>query len=125
MKRIFVLITLITLFGGSISADKVIEKSSRRQPEWLAGMQDGYIIVAAEAETLDAAQQKAITGVREQILSAVATKVQSSTAITLHEVTDNGNIQSHRELVSMLSVEAADLPYLANISLARRGLLVV
>ncbi len=117
MKRIFVLITLITLFGGSIiSADKVIEKSSRHQPAWLGGMQDGYIIVAAEAETLDAAQQKAITGIREQILAAVATKVQSSTAITLHEVTDNGNIQSHRELVSLLSVEAADLPYLANIS---------
>ena len=116
MKRILISIVLSTLCGTFAYADKVIESSARRQPSWLGGMQEGYFIASAQAATLEDAQQKAITSLREQIVAAIATKVHSATAITLHEVTDDGVINSHRELNSALTVEAADIPYLANIS---------
>ena len=116
MKRFLTFVTALLLIGAAVAADKVVQSSARHMPKWVGGMEEGFIIVAAEAESLDAAQQKAITGVREQIISAIATRVQSSTSITIHEVADNGSIQSHRELLRNLSVEAADIPYLANIS---------
>lgn len=116
MRRILLSIALSILCGTFAYADKVIESSARRQPSWIGGMQEGYFIASAQAGTLEEAQQKAITSVREQIIAAVATKVHSATSITLHEVTDNGSIKSHKEMNSILTVEAADIPYLANIS---------
>jgi len=116
MRRILLVIACSIFCGTFVFADKVIESSARRQPKWIGGMQEGYFITSAQASSLEEAQQKAITALREQIVAAVATKVHSATAITLHEVTDNGSIQSHKELNSVLSVEAADIPYLANIS---------
>lgn len=82
-------------------------------------MEEGYFIATAEAPTLDEAQQKAITRVREQIIYAVATRVQSSTTITMHTVSDNGEVNEHKEMTGELSVRAADIPYLANISPSR------
>lgn len=116
MKRWITLVTALLLIGAAVAADKVVAKSSRHTPDWIGGMEEGYIIVSAEGITLDEAQQKAMTNVREQIVSAIATRVHYATSITLHEVTDNGSIQSHRELDSKLSVQAADIPYLANVS---------
>lgn len=116
MKRIIICLALFSLVVLPAFADKQIESSERRQPAWVGGMQEGYIIVATEDATLDAAQQKAITAIREQIVSAVATKVHSSTSITMQEVADNGDIRSHRELNTVLSVQAADIPYLADVS---------
>lgn len=116
MKRWITLATALLLIGAAVAADKVVEKSSRHTPDWIGGMAEGYIIVSAEGITLDEAQQKAMTNVREQIVSAVATRLHAFTTITMHEVTDNGNIDFHKELDSRLSVQAADIPYLANIS---------
>jgi hypothetical protein len=116
MKRFLVFASALLFLGAAVAADKVIDSSAKRAPKWVGGMEEGYIIVSAEAETLDAAQQNAITRVREQIISAIATRVHSSTSITMHEVSDNGDIQSHREMDSKLSVQAADIPYLANVS---------
>ena len=93
-----------------------MEKSHKRAPEWIGGMETGYIIVTAEATSLDAAQNKAMTQVREQIISAIATKVHSATNITMHEIAENGQIDSRREVKSELSVTAADIPYLADVS---------
>ena len=116
MKRLLTFISALLLVGAAVAGEKVIESSSRHQPRWIGGMEDGYFIVSAEASSLDAAQEKAITRVREQIVAAVATRVHSATSITMHEVTTNGSINSHKEMKSQLSVEAADIPYLANVS---------
>ena len=116
MKRILVFCTVLLLAGVAVAADKVVQSSSRRTPKWIGGMEEGYFIVSAESGTLNDAQEKAMTQLREQIVSAVATRLHASTTITMHEVTDNGNIDFHKELDSRLSVQAADIPYLANIS---------
>ena len=99
-----------------MAGEKVLQSSSRHMPKWVGGMEEGYFIVSAQADALDAAQQKAMTQIREQIVAAVATHVHSATSITMHEVTTNGSIQSKKEMLSQLSVEAADIPYLANVS---------
>lgn len=116
MKRLLVILSALLPLLAAGASDKVVERSQRRTPDWIGGMQEGYIIVSSDAATLDVAQEKAMTKVREQVLSAIATTVRTSTTITLREVTDNGVINSHRELNTSLSLEAADIPYLANIS---------
>jgi len=116
MKRFLVFASALLLAGAAVAGEKTIESSAKRLPGWAGGMEEGFIIVSAQAAELDAAQQKAITQVREQIISAIATRVHSATSITMHEVTDNGSINSHKEMTSKLSVEAADIPYLADVS---------
>ena len=116
MKRLLTFISALLLVGAAVAGEKVIQSSAKHQPRWIGGMEEGYFIVSAEAASLDAAQEKAITRVREQIISAVATRVHSSTSITMHEITTNGSINSRKEMKSQLSVEAADIPYLANVS---------
>lgn len=116
MNRLLCFVTALLLTGAAVAGDKVVESSSRRAPHWLGGVEEESIIVSAEGASLEVAKDKALTRVREQIVYAIATRVQSSTTITLHEVTDNGAIQSHREVNSDLSVTAADIPYLADVS---------
>ena len=119
MKRLFCFATALLLLGAAVAADKVVDSSARRAPKWIGGMEEDYIIVSAEAGTLADAQQKAMTSVREQIISAVATHVESATSITLYEVSENGDIQSRHEMKSRLNVEAADIPYLSEVSPSR------
>ncbi len=116
MRRLLIFASVLLLAGAAVAGEKTIQSSSKRMPAWVGGMEEGYIIVSAQAEDLETAQQKAITYVREQIVSAIATNVQSATAITMHEVDDNGSIDSHKEMTMKLKVEAADIPYLANVS---------
>lgn len=116
MKRLIAFVSALLLVGAAVAGEKVIQSSAKHQPKWIGGMEEGYFIVSAEASSLDAAQEKAITRVREQIISAVATRVHSATSITMHEITTNGSINSRKEMKSQLSVEAADIPYLANVS---------
>jgi len=111
-----VFVSALLFLGTAVAADKVIQSSAKRMPAWIGGMEEGYFIVSAEASTLDDAQQKAMNRVREEIISAIATRIHSATSITIHEITDNGAINSHKDLKSALSVEAADIPYLASIS---------
>lgn len=116
MKRLITFISALLLVGAAVAGEKVLQSSAKRMPGWVGGMEEGYFIVSAQADALDAAQQKAITQIREQIVAAIATRVHSATTITMHEVTTNGSIQSNKEMKSQLSVEAADIPYLANVS---------
>ena len=116
MKRFLTFATALLLVGVAVAADKVIQASAKKAPAWIGGMEEGYFIVSAGEETLEAAQQKAMTQLREQIIGAIATSVHSSTTITMHEIANNGDIQSRKEMKSQFSVQAADIPYLANIS---------
>lgn len=116
MKRLLTFVSALLLVGAAVAGDKVIQSSSKSMPKWVGGMEEGYFIVSAQAGTLEDAQEKAITQVREQIVSAIATRVHSATTITMHELAVNGDIQSRKEMKSQLSVEAADIPYLANVS---------
>ena len=119
MKRTFIF-TITLLFACTIMAsERVLQSSAKKAPKWIGGMEEGYFIATAEAPTLDEAQDKAITRLREQIIYAVATRVQSSTTITMHTVTDNGEVKEHNEMTGELTVRAADIPYLANISPSR------
>lgn len=116
MKRLLVFVSALMLVGVTFAADKVVQSSSRHTPKWLGGMEEGYFMVAGRGENLDEAQQDAMTHLREEIISAIATQVHSSTSIVMWDVADNGTLESHHEIVSKMSVKAADIPYLAEIS---------
>ena len=116
MKRIFLfaatLLPSVSLFAG----EKVIQSSAKRTPKWLGGMETGYFIVSAEGPNLDAAQEKAMNRIREQIIYAVATNVKAATDITIESVNTNGEVDERIAMNSQTTVRAADIPYLASIS---------
>jgi opacity protein-like surface antigen len=61
MKKIFLLTTALLLTIAAVAADKVIQTSSRRAPKWIGGVEEGYIIVSADAFTLELAKDKQIS----------------------------------------------------------------
>lgn len=115
MKRLLLAIlcmVCLTAYGK----EKILESSARHRPSWLGGVESEYIITIGEGQDLASAREQAMTRLREEIVSAIATTVHSSTKISLWEVSDNGIINSHREMTSEQSVRAADIPYLADVS---------
>ena len=119
MKRIFLFAATLLLSISLIAGEKVIQSSAKRAPKWLGAMETSYFIASAEGTTLEDAQEKAMTRIREQIVYAVATNVKAATDITIHSVNENGEIDERIEMTGQTSVRAADIPYLASISPSR------
>ncbi len=116
MRRLIAFAAALLLVGAAVAAEKVVDSSSKKRPDWAGASMEGYFVTSAQAPTLEEAQEKAITAVREQIIAAVATNIHSETSIVMREVAENGHIDSHKEMKSELHVAAADIPYLADIS---------
>jgi hypothetical protein len=47
---------------------KVLEKSSKKQPGWVNGTIEDFIIVTGRGKTIDAAKQQVLPLVREEIM---------------------------------------------------------
>jgi hypothetical protein len=64
MKRIVTFISALLLVGAAVAGEKVIQSSAKHMPKWVGGMENGFFIVSAQAESLEDAQQKAMTQLR-------------------------------------------------------------
>jgi hypothetical protein len=120
MKKLFIAIFL--LFGciGIIiqsHAQKVLESSEKRAPEWVNGLVKEYIIVTASSPTLDDAQQKALAKVKEQIISSVAENIQTSSEYFRSEKINNNNSDFAESFQTATKTRAADIPFIKGISL--------
>lgn len=116
MKRLLGWILFVG-FAVSISAQtKVIEKSSKRAPEWLSTAVDDYLIVTVTANSLADAQNKALAEVTGRIIQAVASHVTVTTKSELSEVNLNGNIDSKDAFNRISKIKSANLPFLKGIS---------
>lgn len=117
-------ITFIILLGlisisefSQAQKSKVIDSSSKKQPGWVNNMEPGYVIVTASSNSLEDAQQKTLTKVKEQIIGSVATNIQSSSEYFRSEQVKNGNADFSESFQTATKTRAADIPFIKGISL--------
>lgn len=121
-KATTVIIAILTAFMMSVptmSADKVIERSQKKKPEWIGNHSGGFITIQVERPSLNEAMREAETELARRIISAVAVNISHSTSA---EASDERTDDTYRYLESFTSkteTAAAKLPFLKGVSLSK------
>ncbi|MGD9992176.1 MAG: hypothetical protein AB7S69_02660 [Salinivirgaceae bacterium] len=110
-------LTVATVNECQAQKRKVKESSERKQPDWVNGLEKGYVIAVASSTGLEDAQQKCLAKVKEQIISSVAENIQTSSEYFRSEQTQNNNSQYAESFQTATKTRAADIPYIKGISL--------
>jgi len=79
------LIILILAFTASCGSHRLSQSSQKKRPYWLHGIEQGQIIALGTASTHEAARERAMTAVRDQVVNAIAVQVISNTTMTTEE----------------------------------------
>lgn len=110
-------LTVATVNECQAQKRKVKESSERKQPDWVNGLEKGYVIAVASSTGLEDAQQKCLAKVKEQIISSVAENIQTSSEYFRSEQMQNNNSQYAESFQTATKTRAADIPYMKGISL--------
>ncbi len=117
MKKILSMVCLVLLTAGvALAQTKVVDKSSRKAPDWLTTAPDGYIIASVTANSLGEAQAKIHQELLERVIAEIATNVSVKTNNTVSEEYVDGDIKSNDKFVRNTKMNTANLPFLKNIS---------
>lgn len=117
MKRVLLLLVFLPVL--SFAQIKVVEKSSKRQPSWVNGIEKDYVIVVGTGETIQDAQQNALTVVKERIVSSVAENVKTRSEMKVEESSVNNVSQFLEKFASQTTTESGKVPFLQGISLSK------
>ena len=108
---------LLLATQGIYAQEKVVERSSKKAPQWVGVSIADHIVVSAEAKTLSEAKDKCIADIRQSIINSVATNI-SSKELTLDTQTINGQTTDVlRRYESQVQAIAAKLPFVTGVSL--------
>lgn len=123
MYKVILSFVMLIAFGiGNISlAQKVkqLESSSKKKPEWVSSVAKDFVITVASSSTLEDAQQKALTKVKEQIISSVAENIQTSSEYFRNESIKNDNTDFTESFTTATKTHAADIPFVKGISISK------
>lgn len=87
MKLSFVLLASLLLVG--CAGNRPLQTSQKRAPDWLHGVERGYVIALGRGGSHDEARDRAMTAVREQIINAIAVQVVSSSEVVTRDERQN------------------------------------
>ncbi|MEI6138059.1 MAG: hypothetical protein WCP85_02270 [Mariniphaga sp.] len=119
MKNYSIVVLLLLTCSLGVAQDKVKETSGK-QPKWVNGLVKDYIIISGKGITSQEAQQKALAMVKENIVSAVAENVKSSSTISKEETNFNNKVFNFLEkFASQVATQSAKVPFLQGISLSQ------
>ena len=111
--------TCITSAVPGITQEKTLEKSSRKQPEWLSSNEKGFIIVSSKDPDLEGARKKSIDLVKQYMVEAVAVWVESETIQHKTEENIDNKFSVIERFESKTQIESADVPSLHGISISK------
>lgn len=113
--------SLALIFFTPVHAeDKVVEKSAKKIPEWLAGAADGFLVVTVEAPSIAEAQRLALDEVTERIIRSVASNVSLEQSNVASEIVTDGSVSSSSDSYTRTSrIRSANIPFLKGISLSK------
>lgn len=122
MKKI--IIAVIMLISGIFSfptfcGDKIISRSEKKIPQWLAEQPEGYIIVELERGTMEEAQQAAISEIARRIISSVALNVSHSSKSSASEIRNGDSLESQEVFSTDTEINSAYLPFIKGVALSR------
>ncbi len=117
----FVLVMAVALsIAQPLSAQKerVVERSSRQKLDWIGRSDKARFAVTEQAPTLSAAMDECLASIRQYIVGAVAVNITSTERMNTRQVTRDEVISVMNEYASQTVAEAAELPYLNDITLS-------
>ncbi|MFP4289893.1 MAG: hypothetical protein ACLFQS_11610, partial [Bacteroidales bacterium] len=118
-KQISVLI-LMLVCTQLLAQFKVTDASQHREPSWINALERNYIIVSAEGESIQEAQQNALLFIKERIVTSVADNVQATSEIVTEESNINNNVSTFLETYNAtITTQSGDVSYLQGISLSK------
>lgn len=98
---------------------KTLKKSEKTLPAWLNnGMQDGMLIISAEAPSLQEARSLAEKSLIQSLIQAVAVNVKSFSSQTESNIVADDKVTFNEEYMSSFEVAAANLPFMKGVSLS-------
>lgn len=100
-------------------ADKVIERSEKKLPEWIKQYPEEYLVVEIERPDMEQAMRDAETEISRRIVSAIALNVAHSAASEAEESFDGYTVTLNEHFSSQTEITAAYLPFLTGISLSK------
>lgn len=113
--------TIVCLYLASVTTfplcaeKKVVERSSKSVPEWIARHPVDHLVVVAEGNTMQEAQQRAELELLRKVISAVAVNVEGK-IVTQSSVGPDGESDT---MHSGMKARLAQLPFVSDITLAR------
>lgn len=118
----FVKTVVLTVLSLAVTTDmfasvKVVERSSKKTPEWLGGIEQEYIITSADADNLERAKAICMENIRTSIIESVAQNVQSSSVSTISQESMTSGVTDFIDKFSTTyKTQAAKVPFLTGIS---------
>lgn len=118
--RHYIYIIIFSLCPILLSAQwKAVEKSRKEQPVWVGGAERNYLIVSAEAPTLELAKEKLLLSLKEQIVSSIATHITSQTTQQRQELVSGTNRDYSENTTSVITSKVSHIPFVSEISLSK------
>ncbi len=102
---------------GMLAQDKVLEKSSKKKPDWVNATIKDFIITTGRGATIDEAKNNLVPTIRTEIMNSVAVYVRSSSEMTIENENKNNVINTIEKFKNTSTVQTADIPSLKGISL--------
>jgi hypothetical protein len=122
MKTTFRIIacSLVVLFSLQLTAQtKIIDKSSRKKPNWLKEQIEGYLRINVQKTTLQEAQDAAMDRIKEMIAQSVAQNIISDEFSKVSENEENGESEVSKAYFSFTKTHSARLPFIKGITLSK------
>ncbi|MFO7864525.1 MAG: hypothetical protein R6U85_11030, partial [Salinivirgaceae bacterium] len=119
MNKFFkiLLIAILSLSFVPVDAQKVEERSQRRAPKWINGLEKDYIIIVGTGSDVEKAKEDALIRIKEKIIRSVAENVQFESKMTRKEDMMN-NISNYAEnYESTTKSQATDVSFVKGIAL--------
>lgn len=98
---------------------KIVEKCKKEQPAWVGGAERNFLIVSAEAPTLESAKDKSLLSLKEQVVGAIATHITSQTTQRRQEIVNGNNWDYTENTTSIITSKVYNIPFVSEISLSK------
>lgn len=120
MLRWIYIIELLCLPFALSAQWKTVEKNPKEKPAWVGGAERNYLIVSAEAPTLEEAKEKVLISLKQQVVGTIATHIVSGTEINRQQTTVGKNETDYTEQIrSFVKTRIAQVPFISEISLSK------
>ena len=106
---------LLVPFYAFAGGEKVVDKSGK-EPKWVNGMQEDFLIASGEGKSIEDARDKAMLSIKAEIASSIATNVKSSASHYTSETESNGKFDLKSVFLKQIETKTANIPYLNEIS---------
>ena len=119
MKKILSIILAITVSLSLFGQYKVVESSTRRAPSWVNSVQDQYLIVSAEAQSIEQAKEAVLANIKKQITQSIASRIVSESNLFSSALQADGSVSKTQVVESAVMSRTAKLPFISEISLSK------